>query len=48
MISPFNFYAYIRHGERADMLKSTDPSKFVIPRSQENPFDVPLTKVGML
>jgi hypothetical protein len=44
----FNFYAYIRHGERADMIKSTDKNNFVIDREDENPVDVPLTKEGML
>ena len=48
MNSPFNFYAYIRHGERADMIKSSNPNRFVIPRELENPIDVPLTKNGMI
>jgi hypothetical protein len=44
----FNFYAYIRHGERADMVKSQDSSNFIIARENENPSDIPLTREGML
>ena len=47
-----NFYAYIRHGERADMIdhknENQNPQKYVFSRNLENPIDVPLTKEGIL
>ena len=44
-----NFYAFIRHGERADQVMSNNeqPQNYIFPPQQGNPIDPPLTVVGM-
>ena len=41
------FYAFIRHGERADQTSNDDSKNFVVQSEQTNPIDPPLTITGI-